>query len=143
LGTVLRFGYEVRDAKAYFTDIPEVKLPAEMKDLAHVIIDRKAGHFDAAEFNDRYEDAVVGLVKAKQTGAVVRSTSISEAGSNVVDLMEALRKSIGGDFKPPPAKGKTATVSELATPAKPAAPSKGRKKAEAAAPAKATKRKAK
>jgi non-homologous end joining protein Ku len=39
-----------------------------MKELAHVIIERKAGHFRPEEFNDRYEDAVVELMRAKQAG---------------------------------------------------------------------------
>ncbi|MBV9287673.1 MAG: Ku protein, partial [Hyphomicrobiales bacterium] len=63
VGTVLRYSTEVRSPASYFEDIPELKLPEEMKDLAHVIIERKAGHFRAEEFNDRYEDAVVALIR--------------------------------------------------------------------------------
>jgi DNA end-binding protein Ku len=47
-GFTLRYALEVRDAAAYLEDIPEIKLPAEMKELAEVIIDRKAAHFEPA-----------------------------------------------------------------------------------------------
>ena len=125
LGTVLRYGYEVRNSNTYFDDIPNVELPDEMKDLARLIIDRKAGHFDAAEFNDRYEDAVAEMVKAKQGGTAVTSAAPASPG-NVINLMEALRKSIGqsgaakASSKPNPA----ASNDDFAIPAKPLAPSK-------------------
>jgi DNA end-binding protein Ku len=53
----LRYAYEVRDQGAYFEDIPELKLPAEMIQLASHIIDTKAGHFDPKKFEDHYETA--------------------------------------------------------------------------------------
>ena len=59
LGTALRYGSEVRGEDAYFEEIPDLKLPQEMKELAHVIIERKAGHFRPEEFTNHYEDAVV------------------------------------------------------------------------------------
>ncbi len=142
LGTVLRYGYEVRDAKAYFDAIPEVALPDEMKDLAHVIIDRKAGHFDPIEFKDRYEDAVVELVKAKQSGTTVRSAALSASPSNVVDLMEALRKSIGPGGAPRIGSKKPAGTEDLDAPAKPAAPSKSKKSGKGPAPKKTESKKA-
>src|SRR6266536_5674398 len=68
MATTLRYAYEVRDAKPYFEDIPAVKLPAEMIELAEHILETKAGHFDPAEFEDRYETAVVEMLKQKQAG---------------------------------------------------------------------------
>lgn len=144
LGTVLRYAYEVRDAKAYFDAIPTVDLPEEMMDLAQLIIKRKEGHFEADAFKDRYEDALVALVHAKQAGTTFAPETTAEP-SNVVSLMEALRKSIGGPV-PPAAKGtpkgaakpaasKPAAVADEA-PSKPAAPSKDRRKP-SEAPAKA------
>jgi len=59
LGTALRYGSEVRSEDAYFEEVPDLKLPQEMKELAHVIIERKAGHFRPEEFTNHYEDAVV------------------------------------------------------------------------------------
>lgn len=96
LGTVLRFQYEVRDAAPYFEDIPDLTLPQEMKELAEHIIERKSGTFDPREFEDRYENAIVEMIKAKQTGVPVQ---IEEAPrpSNVVNLMDALRRSIAAD----------------------------------------------
>ena len=125
LGTVLRYGYEVRNANAYFDDIPNVVLPDEMKDLARLIIDRKAGHFEPAEFNDRYEDAVAEMVRAKQGGTTVTSAAPASPG-NVINLMEALRRSIGpsgatkASSKPTPA----ASNDDFQVPVKPPAPSK-------------------
>ena len=66
LATTLRYAYEVRDQGAYFEDIPELKLPAEMIKLASHIIDSKAGHFDPKKFEDHYETALVELLRKKQ-----------------------------------------------------------------------------
>jgi DNA end-binding protein Ku len=93
LGTVLRYQYEVRDAAPYFEDIPELDLPAEMRDLAEHIIERKSGKFDPAKFEDRYENAIVDLIKSKQAGVPVRMEAAPRPG-NVVSLMDALRRSI-------------------------------------------------
>ncbi len=122
LGTVLRFGYEVRNAADYFTSIPEIALPEEMKGLAHVIIDRRAGIFDPTEFTDRYEDAVVGMVRAKQAGLPEQSPSAAPSPSNVIDLMEALRRSIGGE----PKAEKKPKAEASAVPAKKPEPSKSK-----------------
>ena len=94
LGTALRYGSEVRSEDAYFEDIPDLKLPEEMKELAHVIIERKEGHFKPEEFNDRYEDAVVELIRAKQAGMPAKVAEQPTRPSNVVSIMDALRKSI-------------------------------------------------
>jgi DNA end-binding protein Ku len=94
LGTVLRYGYEVRDAAAYFEDVPVIDVPADMKDLARVIIERKSGHFDPSEFKDRYEDAVVELIRSKQAGQQPVIASRTSAPTNVVNLMDALRRSL-------------------------------------------------
>jgi DNA end-binding protein Ku len=68
MATTLRYAYEVRDAAEYFDDIPSIKLPGEMVELAEHILDTKAGHFNATEFEDRYETAVVEMLKRKQAG---------------------------------------------------------------------------
>ena len=125
LGTILRYGYEVRDAKAYFDEIPQVALADEMKELADVIIKRKGGNFDATEFKDRYEDAVVELVKSKQAGAVVHSTSTAPHPDNVINLMDALRKSLG-EPAPSAKAGKKDKVSAEPISAKPPAASKSK-----------------
>jgi DNA end-binding protein Ku len=96
LGTTLRFPYEVRDEKPYFEDIPDVKLPAEMRELAAHIVEKKMAHFDPSKFEDRYENAVIQLVKSKQTGKPVELPKAPQP-SNVINLMDALRRSIGAE----------------------------------------------
>jgi DNA end-binding protein Ku len=136
LGTVLRYGAEVRAEDSYFEDIPDLKLPEEMKDLAQVIIERKSGHFDGAEFTDRYEDAVVELVRSKQAGQPPKAAE-QPRPSNVVNIMDALRKSIaaegGSGSAPKKSEAKPASPAAAAAP-KPKAASKSRGEA---APAKA------
>src|SRR5262249_57635196 len=90
LGSTLRYPYEVRDDKPYFEDIPELKLPKEMLDLAAHIVHTKSGRFDPSQFEDRYENALIDLLKKKQAGEKnepARETTPPTAGS----LMEALR----------------------------------------------------
>jgi DNA end-binding protein Ku len=96
LGTTLRFPYEVRAEKPYFEEIPDVKLPQEMRELAAHIVEKKTGHFDPSKFEDRYENAVIELVKSKQTGKPVEMPKAPQP-SNVINLMDALRKSIGAE----------------------------------------------
>jgi DNA end-binding protein Ku len=105
LATVLRYPYEVRAEDAYFEGIPDLELPAEMRDLASHIIDRKTADFDPSKFEDRYETAVVELIRSKQTGQPVR-TEAAPRPSNVVNLMDALRRSI--DAEKPAAAAKKA-----------------------------------
>ena len=137
LGTVLRYAAEVRSEDSYFEDIPELKLPEEMKDLAHVIIERKAGHFDPAEFNDRYEDAVVELIRSKQAGLPARAPD-QPRPSNVVNIMDALRKSIAAVGAAEPAAKETAAKPAEAAAAAPAAKPKAASKSRSGAePAKA------
>ena len=124
LGTVLRYSYEVRDAGAYFDEIPAVDLPDEMKELAHVIIGRKAGHFDAKEFKDRYEDAMVALVKSKQAGILTEASQPQTETGNVINLMDALRRSLGGSTPTDTAQAKKGKAAAKEVVAKPAAPSK-------------------
>lgn len=99
IGTTLRYAYEVKDPKSYFEDIPDVELPTEMRELASHIIEKKADRFDPSKFEDHYEQAVIALVQSKQTGKPVH-TETAAPPSNVVNLMEALRRSIGAEKAP-------------------------------------------
>ena len=107
LATTLRYAYEVRDQKAYFEDIPDLKLPAEMKQLAAHIVDTKAAHFDPTKFADHYETALVELLRAKQAGRVVEAPKEEAAPQRVINLMDALRASIGAETKKKPAAAST------------------------------------
>jgi DNA end-binding protein Ku len=108
LGTTLHYAYEVREAKPYFEEIPELKLPKEMTELAAHIVDSKAGHFDPTKFEDHYENALVEMLRAKQAGRAVQAPKEEEATpARVVNLMDALRASIGAETKKKPAAAST------------------------------------
>jgi DNA end-binding protein Ku len=87
MGLTLRYPYEVRDEASYFEDIPELKLPKEMFDLATHIVNTKSGHFDPSLFQDRYENALIDLLKKKEAGekiepsAEVAATSIGRCNT--------------------------------------------------------------
>lgn len=96
LGTTLRYAYEVRGEEAPFEDIPEMKLPEQMVGLAEAIIDKMGGEFEPAAFEDRYEMAMVELLRSKQAGETIKSAKAPAKPANVVNLMDALRRSIDG-----------------------------------------------
>ena len=104
MATMLRYPYEVRSEQPYFEDIPELNIPKEMRDLAGHIIETKSADFEPAKFEDRYENAMIELVKSKETGRPVAAPEAPRP-SNVVNLMDALRKSIAAE---PPAASKKA-----------------------------------
>ncbi|MGV6874166.1 non-homologous end joining protein Ku [Pseudochelatococcus sp. B33] len=94
IATTLNFDYEVRPAGEAFRDIAEMRIEGEMLDLAEHIIDTKMGKFDASRFDDRYEKALVDLVKAKLEGRRIEPRKEPKR-EKVVDLMAALRESAG------------------------------------------------
>ncbi|UWU91024.1 Ku protein [Bradyrhizobium sp. CB1015] len=95
VGTLLRYPYEVRSEREYFDEIQDVKVTKDMLDLAKHIVNQKAGRFDPEKFEDHYESALVELINQKRAGKVIRPKERPK-GENVVDLMDALRKSVGG-----------------------------------------------
>ena len=105
----LRYEDEVRKAQTYFKDIPSSKPSKEMLELAGSLIDQKSAPFDAGEFHDRYVDALKKLIekKAKAKGKKVLEEvdePTAARGSNVIDLMAALKKSVGGKEETEPAR---------------------------------------
>ncbi|MFC3630849.1 Ku protein [Paracoccus angustae] len=92
IGTTLNFDYEVRNPAEVFADLPDIRIPDEMLELAEHIIKTKRGKFDPRDFDDRYEAALAELVKAKIEGRTIRPRKESEP-EEVVDLMAALRES--------------------------------------------------
>ena len=102
LGLTLRYPYEVRDEASYFEDIPDLKLPKEMLDLATHIVNTKSGHFDPSQFQDRYENALVDLLKKKEAGEKIEPAR-EAAAPRVVNLMDALRASVDAEKKKAPA----------------------------------------
>ena len=94
VGTTLRYPYEVRDTKDYFDDIPDMKLPKDMLQLAEHILETKAGDFEPEKFEDRYENAVVEMIQRKRAGIPVPTERIAAPAPNVVSLMDALKRSL-------------------------------------------------
>src|SRR4051812_15823273 len=107
LATTLRYANEVRNAGEYFDEIPDTKIPKEMLQLAEHILETKTGDFDPETFVDHYEEAVVDMLKSKQAGVKLPKQKAAAPASNVVNLMDALRKSVAaekGSAKGAPAK---------------------------------------
>jgi DNA end-binding protein Ku len=111
LGTTLRYPYEVRRAEDYFCDLPELTIAPDMLTLAEHILERKAGKFNPATFRNRYEEALLAHLKAKQAGTVPVGKPAFAAPQRVVNLMEALRRSVAVDTQgTAPRKGGAAAV---------------------------------
>jgi DNA end-binding protein Ku len=98
VGTLLRYPYEVRSEQEYFDDIQDVKVTKDMLDLARHIVNQKAGSFEPEKFEDHYESALIELINQKRAGKPIVPKDRPK-GENVVDLMDALRKSVGGAAK--------------------------------------------
>jgi DNA end-binding protein Ku len=107
MGTTLRYAYEVRDTSDLFSGITDMKIAKDMLALAEHILETKAGEFDPENFHDRYEDAVVEMLRRKQAGMPAVTEKAAPAPTNVVSLMDALKKSLAAeDTKAPGASGK-------------------------------------
>jgi DNA end-binding protein Ku len=102
MATTLRYPYEVREAKGYFDELPDIKVPTDMLKLAEHILESKAADFDPLEFVDRYEEALVDMVKRKQAGQPAPKDRQAAPSPNVINLMDALRRSIDAERNPAP-----------------------------------------
>jgi DNA end-binding protein Ku len=109
----LRYDDEVNKANSYFRDIGNSKPDEDLLDMATNLIERKSGKFDASEFHNRYVDALKGLIaeKRKKKGELVIQDPDNgpPKDSNVIDLMAALKKSLGDDKLAKPAAKKAAS----------------------------------
>src|SRR5665647_2355852 len=94
VGMLLRYPYEIRDENEYFDDIQDVKVTKEMLDLAKHIVATKSGDFEPEKFEDRYENALLELLNNKRKGEPLRTAAKPRDTGNVVNLMDALRKSL-------------------------------------------------
>jgi len=115
LATALRYKNEVRDEKDYFDDIENIKVPADMLKLAVHILETKKGHFSPGKFEDRYETALQELVKAKRAGKAPPVVS-EPRPSNVINLMDALRRSAQGERRQPAATRRNGARGKRAAP---------------------------
>ena len=99
----LRYADEVHKSTGFFRDIGEHKPDPDLLDMASMLIERKAGEFDPKEFHNRYVDALHRLIEEKQKkkGEKIIEDPDADApppkGSNVIDLMAALKKSLGDE----------------------------------------------
>ncbi len=134
----LRYADEVNKAQSFFREIGDAKPDPELLDMAAMLIERKVGEFDPKEFHNRYVDALKSLIAEKQRkkGEKVIQDPDADApppkGSNVIDLMAALKKSLGDDKPPAKSKAKKAAAKPAPRHAPKKAPAKraaGRKRA--------------
>lgn len=113
LATTLRTRDEVVNTADALADVPHGRPDKGMITIAQKIIEQKEGIFDPEEFTDRYEDALRELIEEKKRGhKITRSEEPRDVG-NVVDLMEALRKSLAGGAASKTGLKRSATVSKL------------------------------
>ena len=103
MGTLLRYPYEVRSEKEYFDDIQDVKITKDMLDLAKHIVEQKSGSFEPEQFEDRYEQALIELINQKRSGMKTPSKAAPKTGGNVINLMDALKRSLATEKQAAPA----------------------------------------
>ena len=87
---------EVRADTEVFEGLEALRADPQMVEIAEAIIGKQEGAFDPSEFHDRYAEALRKLVEEKAGSATVQADAEPEPESNVVDLMEALRRSLKG-----------------------------------------------
>ena len=116
----LRYADEVHKSSGFFREIGDTKPDPDLLDMASMLIERKAGKSDPSEFHDRYVDALKDLIAEKQKKKgekVIQDPDADKApakGSNVIDLMAALKKSLGEEKK-----GKAKAAAKKARPRPP------------------------
>jgi DNA end-binding protein Ku len=96
LGVTLRYPYEIHNEADYLGDIHDEKVAKDMLDLAIHIIESKAGHFTPEKFEDHHETALKQLITKKQRGENIERPN-EPPRAQMIDLLEALRKSAGAE----------------------------------------------
>jgi DNA end-binding protein Ku len=137
----LRYADEVNKAASYFRDIGDPKVDEDLLDLATTLIDKKTAAFHPDEYHDRYVDALKDLIERKRKGKTIEADEEMPAqsrGSNVVDLMAALKRSLE---RPSAANDEKAAAKPAKAPAKSSAAKKAAEKDDKPAPKRAPARK--
>jgi len=117
----LRYADEIHKSSGFFRDIGDTKPDPDLLDMASMLIEKKAGEFDPNEFHNRYVDALHRLIEEKQKakGEKVIEDPDADApppkGSNVIDLMAALKKSLGDEKKGKDGKAKKPAVKKTSS----------------------------
>jgi DNA end-binding protein Ku len=111
---------DINEARTIFGDSAEAKTDPEMVQLARQLIDRQTSKYDPSDLEDRYETRLRAMIDAKLKGEGIDLTEPAEPDrSNVIDLMAALKKSLGdaAEAKPPAAKKPAKETRRAAEPA--------------------------
>ena len=120
----LRYADEVHKSSGFFRDIGDHKPDPDLLDMASMLIERKAGEFDPKDFHNRYVDALHRLIEEKQKkkGEKIIEDPDADAppprGSNVIDLMAALKRSLGDEKRAKQEDGKPKKAAAKKTAAK-------------------------
>jgi DNA end-binding protein Ku len=120
----LRYEDELRKADPFFTDIPSKKADPDLLEVATALIDKKTDKFDASAFQDHYQAALHELItrKLKSKGKKISTrdepAEARPSGSNVVDLMAALKSSLEGGSAPKSGARKTTSAAKKPAPRK-------------------------
>ncbi len=100
----MRYAEELRSPAGYFAEIKQVAIEEDQLALAEELIKRKAAKFDPDKFKDEYEVALRAMVEAKVQNAPLPQDEPATQSSKVINLMDALRKSVQRDEAAPPKK---------------------------------------
>ncbi|HYK79802.1 MAG TPA: Ku protein [Micropepsaceae bacterium] len=111
----LRMRDEVVNLQKALESIPDMKPDRQMVEIAEKIIAQLEGPFDPDEFRDRYEESLRDLIRRKEKGEKPTVSAPPAEPSNVIDLMAALKKSLGAKGAPP----KGSPTKQATAPAKP------------------------
>lgn len=115
LATLLRYQDEVRSPSSYFEEIGHFEAPEPMRALAAQLIEQNRAPFRPEAFEDRYEAALIALVRSKRSGKSAEAPTAAPQASNVVNLMDALRRSIEAEkSRTPPARAAVSGDREVA-----------------------------
>jgi DNA end-binding protein Ku len=118
MGTLLRYPYEVRNEQEYFDDIQDVKITGDMLDLAKHIVEKKSAEFQPENFEDHYEEALIELINKKRNGVTITAKAAPKSSGNVINLMDALKRSLASEGDKAPAAAAPAPKAKAKKPKK-------------------------